>query len=82
MNTFKTRLSKISKTNGKIILANDYDLTVKKLEKKTVDNIKQLHPFLCAIKLNFQLLLPLGQKEILKINNTAHQYGLQTIADT
>ena len=81
MNTFKTRLSKISKTNGKIILANDYDLTVKKLEKKTVDNIKQLHPFLCAIKLNFQLLLPLGQKEILKINNTAHQYGLETIAD-
>ncbi|WP_316504402.1 orotidine-5'-phosphate decarboxylase [Nitrosopumilus sp.] len=81
MATFKTRLSKISKTNGKIILANDYDLSVKKLEKKTVENIKQLHPFLCAIKLNFHLLLPLGKKEILKITNTSHQYGLQTIAD-
>ena len=81
MATFKTRLSQISKTNGKVILANDYDLTVKNLPAKTIQNIKELHPFLCGIKLNFQLLLPLSGKEILKINKTAHQYGLQTIAD-
>jgi orotidine-5'-phosphate decarboxylase len=81
MATFKTRLSKISKTQGKVILANDYDFSVKYLERKTLENIKQLHPFLCGIKLNFHLLLPLSGKEILKINNTAHRYGLQTIAD-
>jgi orotidine-5'-phosphate decarboxylase len=81
MVTFKTRLSKISKTQGKVILANDYDFTVKHLERKTLENIKQLHPFLCGIKLNFHLLLPLSGKEILKINNAAHRYGLQTIAD-
>ena len=81
MVTFKTRLSEISKTNGKVILANDYDRSVKNLETKTIKNIKQLHPFLCGIKLNFHLLLPLGAKEILKINKTAHRYGLQTIAD-
>jgi len=81
MVTFKTRLSQISKTNGKVILANDYDLSVKDLEAKTIRNIKELHPFLCGIKLNFHLLLPLSGKEILKINKTAHQYGLQTIAD-
>ena len=81
MVTFKTRLSKISKTQGKVILANDYDFTVKQLERKTLENIKQLHPFLCGIKLNFHLLLPLSGKEILKINNTAHRYGLQAIAD-
>jgi orotidine-5'-phosphate decarboxylase len=81
MATFKTRLSQISKTNGKVILANDYDLSVKNLEAKTIQNIKQLHPYLCGIKLNFHLLLPLGGKEILKINKTAHRYGLQTIAD-
>ncbi|MDH5418697.1 MAG: orotidine-5'-phosphate decarboxylase, partial [Nitrosopumilus sp.] len=57
------------------------DLTVKNLPAKTIQNIKELHPFLCGIKLNFQLLLPLSGKEILKINKTAHQYGLQTIAD-
>ena len=81
MVTFKTRLSKFSKTHGSVILANDYDLSVKNLQVKTIENIKQLHPFLCGIKLNFHLLLPLSGKEILKINKTAHRYGLQTIAD-
>lgn len=81
MVTFKTRISKISKTNGKVILANDYDSSVKNLESKTIKNIEQLHPYLCAIKLNFHLLLPLSRKQILKITKTAHKYGLQTIAD-
>ena len=81
MATFKTRISKISKTNGKVILANDYDYSVKNLESKTIQNIKKLNPYLCAIKLNFHLLLPLSSKQISKINKTAHDYGLQTIAD-
>ncbi len=81
MATFKTRLSQISKRNGKIILANDYDSSVNNLTTKTIHNIKTLHPYLCGIKLNFHLLLPLGFKEISKINKTAHDYGLQTIAD-
>jgi orotidine-5'-phosphate decarboxylase len=81
MATFKTRISQISKRNGKIILANDYDSSVHNLETKTIQNIKKLHPYLCGIKLNFHLLLPLGFKEISKINKTAHDYGLQTIAD-
>lgn len=81
MATFKTRISKISKSNGNVILANDYDNSIKNLELKTIQNIKKLHPYLCGIKLNFHLLLPLGSKQISKINRTAHQYGLQTIAD-
>ncbi|QDI89265.1 orotidine 5'-phosphate decarboxylase [Candidatus Nitrosopumilus sp. SW] len=81
MHTFKTRLSQIAKTNGKVILANDYDPSVKNLESKTISNIKKLHPYLCAVKLNFHLLLPLSEKQVLKINKTAHKYGLQTIAD-
>ena len=81
MATFKTRLSQISKSNGKVILANDYDSSEKNLQNKTLQNIKKLNPYLCAIKLNFHLLLPLSSKEIIKINKTAHDYGLQTIAD-
>jgi len=81
MVTFKTRISKISKSNGFVILANDYDNSIKNLESKTIQNIRKLHPYLCAIKLNFHLLLPLGSKQISKINKTAHSYGLQTIAD-
>jgi len=81
MATFKTRLSQISKSNGKVILANDYDSSEKNLQNKTIQNIKKLNPYLCGIKLNFHLLLPLSAKEIIKINKTAHDYGLQTIAD-
>ena len=81
MATFKTRLSQISKSNGKVILANDYNSSEKNLQSKTIQNIKKLNPYLCAIKLNFHLLLPLSSKEIIKINKTAHDYGLQTIAD-
>ena len=81
MLTFKTRLSQIAKTNGKVILANDYDPSVKNLETKTISNIKKLHPYLCAVKLNFHLLLPLSSKQVLNINKAAHRYGLQTIAD-
>ena len=81
MLTFKTRLSQIAKTNGKVILANDYDPSVKNIEIKTISNIKKLHPYLCAVKLNFHLLLPLSNKQVLNINKAAHRYGLQTIAD-
>ena len=81
MTTFKTRLSQISKSNGKVILANDYDSSVTNLQNKTIHNIEKLNPYLCGIKLNFHLLLPLSAKEIIKINKTAHDYGLQTIAD-
>lgn len=81
MDTYKTRLSKIAKTNGRIILANDYDHSVKNLETRTIQNLKKLNPYLCALKLNFHLLLPLGSKQISNITKTAHNYGLQTIAD-
>jgi len=80
MTKFKTRILK-SSTQSRIILANDYDPRDKKLVSQTILNIKILHKYLCAIKLNFHLLLPLGKKEIVRINKTAHKYGLQTIAD-
>ena len=80
MTKFKTRINQSSR-NSRIILANDYDSTNKKIFSQTIQNIKTLHKFLCGIKLNFHVLLPLGKKEIIRINKTAHQYGLQTIAD-
>ena len=36
MATFKTRISQISKSNGKVILANDYDASIKNLDPKYV----------------------------------------------
>ena len=88
MTKFKARIHK-SSVDSRIILANDYDIRIghfqqignKKLVLQTIKNIKTLHKDLCGIKLNFQLLLPLGKQEIRTINETAHEYGLQTIAD-
>ena len=80
MTKFKTRIRQ-SSTNSRIILANDYNSVNKKTVSQTIKNIKTLHKFLCGIKLNFHMLLPLGKKEIIRINKVAHQYGLQTIAD-
>ena len=80
MTKFKTRIHQSSK-DSRIILANDYDIRNDKLVLQTIKNIKTLHKYLCGIKLNFHLLLPLGKKEIIRINKIAHHYDLQTIAD-
>src|SRR5439155_172081 len=65
-----------------LIKLNDLDENrVDKLESRTMTNIKNLNKYLCAIKLNFHVILPLGKKSLEKINQAAHDVGLQTIAD-
>ena len=81
MASFRTRIKKLSKEKGNLILANDYSLSSNELEKITIKNIKSLHNYLCGLKLNFHLLLPLGSKELTNINKIAHKHNLQTIAD-
>ena len=79
---FRTRIKKSSAGKSKIILANDLDkISIGNLENKTIKNIKTLNKFLCAVKLNFHLILPLGLKNLEKINRVVHDTGLQTIAD-
>lgn len=79
---FRQRMEKSSSRKGRIILANDLDdVDIGKLEKRTISNIKNLGKYLCAIKFNFHVMLPLGEKSLSKINQLAHNQGLQTIAD-
>lgn len=79
---FRNRIKKSSSGKSKIILANDLDnKSVEKLESVTIKNINTLNEFLCAIKFNFHLILPLGVKNLRKINKIAHDVDLQTIAD-
>ena len=80
MTKFSDRIKKSAKTSP-IILANDYDLKTPNIESKTLRNIKLLNNYLCGIKINFHLLFQLDKKQILKINKTAHDFGLQSIAD-
>lgn len=81
MTSYKQRIKKIASEKSPLILANDYDDRRRDLESRTVKNIRELHRYLCAIKLNFHVLLPLGQKQIQKITKLAHDSNLQTIAD-
>jgi orotidine-5'-phosphate decarboxylase len=80
MNSFKERIQKLASQKSPLILANDYD-DQKNLESRTLKNIKILSDHICAIKFNFHILLSLGEKQILNITKTAHESGLQTIAD-
>lgn len=82
MTDYRTRIKESASGKSRIILANDLEnLSVQKLENNTIKNIKTLNKFLCAIKFNFHLILPLGMKSLTKINRVAHDTGLQTIAD-
>ncbi len=82
MTSFKTRIKESSSYKSRIILANDLDhIPLEKLASKTISNIKTLNKFLCAIKFNFHMILPLGIRDFKKINHVAHDAGLQTIAD-
>ncbi len=82
MMDFRRRIEKASLGKSRIILANDLDDTsANTLEKKTIANINRLSKYLCAIKFNFHVILPLGDKSLTKINRLAHSKGLQTIAD-
>jgi orotidine-5'-phosphate decarboxylase len=80
MTKFSDRIKKSAKISP-IILANDYDSKTPNIESKTLRNIKFLNNYLCGIKINFHLLLQLDKKQISKINKTAHDSGLQCIAD-
>ncbi|MDC0202687.1 orotidine 5'-phosphate decarboxylase [Candidatus Nitrosopelagicus sp.] len=80
MTKFSDRIKKSAKISP-IILANDYDPKIPNIESKTLRNIKLLNNYLCGIKINFHLLLQLDKKQISKINKSAHDYGLECIAD-
>ena len=80
MTKFSDRIKKSAKISP-IILANDYDPKIPNIESKTLRNIKLLNNYLCGIKINFHLLLRLDKKQISNINKTAHDCGLQCIAD-
>ena len=81
MTDFRKRM-RTSSDKSLVILANDLDENkVDKLESRTLTNIKTLNKYLCAIKLNFHVILPLSKTSLAKINRAAHDVGLQTIAD-
>lgn len=81
VSSYRDRIAHISMDNKSfIILALDLEPRYHNL--KYIENlISNIYPFLCAIKINFHLILPFGKKDIAKINRMIHSYGLLSIAD-
>ena len=81
VSSYRDRIANISTDNKSfIILALDLEPRYHNL--KYIENlISNIYPFLCAIKINFHLILPFGKKDIANINRVIHSYGLLSIAD-
>jgi orotidine-5'-phosphate decarboxylase len=79
--SFRQRMDNCSKNkNSKIVLALDPLQRDDLIEfVKMVINLVEKH--ICAIKINFHLILPLSLSQMSEINDLAHSYGLQSIAD-
>ncbi len=79
--SYRERIVQISNANKSfIILALDLEARYQNL-KYIEKMIRNLYPFLCAIKINFHLLLPFNKRNIENMNKIIHSYGLLSIAD-
>jgi orotidine-5'-phosphate decarboxylase len=80
--SFSKRIDVISKDKqSNVILAIDPLYNTPDLFHYIITLITKLGKYLCAIKLNFHVILPFSLTEIQKINDIAHDKKLQVIAD-
>jgi orotidine-5'-phosphate decarboxylase len=85
MSSYHSRINNCSnKKNTPIILALDYDFAKYNnnyLYDKCKEIISITQSKICAIKINFHLLLSLSHIQLLELNIFAHKFDLQSIAD-
>lgn len=81
---FKVRMEELEKKrHSRIILALDPPLKNRNvLLSWSLKILEKVHPYLCALKLNRQLVLPLGLYDgVIEVLDKAHDYGLPVIMD-
>jgi orotidine-5'-phosphate decarboxylase len=78
---FQKRIAEKSRLkNSRVILS--LDPTPSHDPKKfAMKSIEQLNRYVCAVKLNFHLILPLSLAELIETTELAHSRGLECIAD-
>lgn len=71
------------RNKGPIVLALDYTFSDnQKLLSKSIETLKTVVPYICCVKINRQLVLPLSLYDgVKKIVDTAHHLGLPAIMD-
>ncbi|HEX8676761.1 MAG TPA: hypothetical protein VF700_06060, partial [Segetibacter sp.] len=78
---FSERMDVLSKDKqSNLILAIDPNYDTNNLFSYVQNLITKLGKYLCAVKLNFHVILPLSFTELQKINLVAHRERLQVIA--
>jgi orotidine-5'-phosphate decarboxylase len=79
---FRERISlAAAQKKSSVILALDTLPSAADPLKRAKEVISTVHENICAIKINFHLILPLSGSEIADVNRLAHSFGLQSIAD-
>lgn len=66
---------------SRIVLALDPPANRPDLQEFAEKTISAAEQHVCAVKMNFHLILPLSATEISQVNRLAHSFGLQSIAD-
>ncbi len=84
---FKQRIAEASRKNhSDIVLALDFPYQESKKRRallaKAQRILEKVHPYVCAVKINHHLILPLGTFEgVQTLVRQAKSYGLETIVD-
>jgi len=80
--SYARRIKKCSDAKkSSMVLALDSQYSNDK-QIKTIEKIlDRLEAYICAIKVNFHILLSFSREQVKALNELAHSYGLQSIAD-
>jgi orotidine-5'-phosphate decarboxylase len=81
LTTFQKRITEKSRLkNSRIILSLD-PTPSHDLKKFAMNSINQLQRHVCAVKINFHLILPFSLTDLTETTELAHSHGLECIAD-
>ncbi len=80
---FRDWIRVMAEKRGPIVLALDYNIEDSdKLLQRSAETVKEVAPYICAVKVNHQLLLPLGlYAGVKKIIDLSHELELPIIMD-
>ena len=79
---FRERIARAADVKkSPVVLALDPPANRRNLLGFATKIIRAVEHHICAVKMNFHLILPLSASEISRINKIVHSYGLQSIAD-
>jgi orotidine-5'-phosphate decarboxylase len=64
-----------------IVLALDPPANKRNLSGFAAKTVRSVEQHICAVKMNFHVILPLSAAEISRLNKLIHSFGLESIAD-